>query len=359
MAKTTHISSQGSWFPTGYYGHFRSKSRNDFVNDYRQQAKPSPPEKFCRKLQTRPTAHQFSHHDNRFSFLNTVTSFQDGLGKKKVTHARTSKFRPDFISWVPHAKEIKDGGPVVSVYRETFRNSETNRVPQILVPAVAKPTKYLSASAPAFLPTPYTDPPDMVQDKPITTYQFTHRHQQPNPWVHTNMNTGSIEENPVPVQKSNTYINPRIESIYNRPKQQISMTRLRRSRTGSAPIFRTSVADCLNWHRPEAETTELNFEKPRPKTATGVFPEVNGAETNSANHRQPSPPLQPRPPQMTVKGTVCQSTAWGTEGRPELNQSSTVNMNTSVDTKPLGNGPTMAASNSITQSTAPVEAMAE
>lgn len=40
-------------FPSGYYGHFRSKSRNDFVNEYRQQAKPSPPEKFTRKLTVR------------------------------------------------------------------------------------------------------------------------------------------------------------------------------------------------------------------------------------------------------------------------------------------------------------------
>ncbi|XP_022098873.1 uncharacterized protein LOC110983705 [Acanthaster planci] len=358
MAKTTHIT-QGSWFPTGYYGHFRSKSRNDFVNEYRQQAKPSPPEKFCRKLQTRPTAHQFSHHDNRFSFLNTVTSFQDGLGKKKVHHQRTGKFQPDFIAWIPHAKEIKEGGPVVSVYRETFRNSEANRVPQILVPAVTKPKKCLSASAPAFLQTPYSDPPEMLQERSVTTYQFTHRHQQPNPRVYTNMNTGEVDESPVPLQKSNTYINPRIESIYDRPKLQVSMSPLRRARTGSAPLFRASVADCLNWHRPQTETMELNLERPRPKTATGVFPEVKGAETNSASQGQLSQPLQPRPPQTTAKGTVCQSTAWGTESRPELNQSSTVSMNASMDTRPLGNASTVNASSSFTQS-APVEApMAE
>ena len=32
-------------------------------------------------LQARPTLHHFSHHDNRFSFLNTVTSFQDVSSK--------------------------------------------------------------------------------------------------------------------------------------------------------------------------------------------------------------------------------------------------------------------------------------
>ena len=36
-------------FPSGYYGHFRSKSRNDFVCEYRQLARPQPPDKFLNR----------------------------------------------------------------------------------------------------------------------------------------------------------------------------------------------------------------------------------------------------------------------------------------------------------------------
>ncbi|XP_071784316.1 uncharacterized protein [Asterias amurensis] len=319
--KTAHFT-QGSWFPSGYYGHFRSKSRNDFVNEYRQQAKPSPPEKFTRKLTARPTLHHFSHHDNRFSFLNTVTSFQDGLGKKKVQHQRTGKFTPDFISWVPHKREIREAGPVSSVYRETYRNSDKSRVPQVLVPTVSKPPKQLSASAPAFLPTPYSDPADMVQENPVTSYQISHRHLQPNPTVHTNMNTGRVEEDPVPLQKTHVYINPKIDSIYDRPKQRGSLTSLRRARTGSAPLFRSSVADCMRWHVPHEPTP------PRPKTVTGTFPEVRGAETGS-----PEEIRQPMPPQTSGKGTVCPTTAWTTPSQSMPEQS---RMDASVDTRPMG-----------------------
>ena len=254
--------------------------------------------------------------------------YAKGLGKKKVQHQRTSKFTPDFIAWIPHKREIKDAGPVVSVYRETFRNSDKNRVPQVLVPTINKPTKCLSASAPAFLPTPYADPADMVQEQLVTSYQLSHRHQQPNPNVHTNMNTGKVDDNPVPFQKSISYINPRIESIYDRPKHHAPLTSLRRARTGSAPIFRSSVADCMRWHVPQ----DLNMERPRPKSVAGTFPEVKGAGTNSMEEAQQIHSLQPVPPQTSVKGTICQTTAWGTEIQPMSNQSSTFSM----DTRPIG-----------------------
>ena len=31
---------------SGYYGHYRSRIRNDFMNEYRQRAKPQPPQKY-------------------------------------------------------------------------------------------------------------------------------------------------------------------------------------------------------------------------------------------------------------------------------------------------------------------------
>lgn len=40
-------------YPTGYYGHFRSKSRADFVCEYRQLARPVPPKKFVVRSKVR------------------------------------------------------------------------------------------------------------------------------------------------------------------------------------------------------------------------------------------------------------------------------------------------------------------
>ncbi|XP_077983296.1 uncharacterized protein LOC144438137 [Glandiceps talaboti] len=238
---TMAASTQGSWFSSGFHGHFRSKTRNDFVNEYRQQAKPSPPLKFVKRLSEKPTAHQFSNHDNRFSFLNTVTSFQDGLGKKKISGKQTGIFHPDFISWVPHAREIREAGPTVSSYRNDFKDSPKAPVQQILINSVRRPN-----TASPIVPQPPID------DRPITTYRFVHRHLQPNPKVNTNMNTGEIETNPVPYIKSNPYINTKIPSVYDRQRHP-GLTKLRRSRAVSAPPLRESVAMCLQWYVPQSE----------------------------------------------------------------------------------------------------------
>ncbi|KAJ8047517.1 hypothetical protein HOLleu_06542 [Holothuria leucospilota] len=253
--------SQGSWFSSGYHGHFRSKPRNDFTNRYRQESKPSPPQKFVRRIQDRPSHHNFSHHDNRFSFLNTVTSFQDGLGKKKVTNRNSGKFRPDFIAWIPHAKEIHEAGPLVSIYRETHGASDSSQLPQILVGSVKKcsttPEKLIT------LKSPYTDPSDYDTSPLETTYRVAHQHLQPNPNVQTNMSTGVVENEHLSLEVTNKYINPRIASIYENPRRLT-----RRSRVSSAPVLRSSVAQCLVWH----DYNELSEEVQRPKTAMAALP---------------------------------------------------------------------------------------
>lgn len=269
--------SQGTWHPTSFHGHFRSKSRNDFVNEYRQQAKPTPPGQFVRRLTSRPTTHQFSHHDNRFSFLNTVTSFQDGLGKKKVDNSYKGKFIPDFIAWVPHRNEISQAGPMESVYNDTFRESDRPPNPQILVNTISKPRYVgdLNKSTPFM---PFKDPATVTFDpaeKPFTTYQFTHRHMQPNRSIITNMNTGNVEMNSLPMQKTSLYINPQVPSIYDRPKS--TLTRMRKARIASAPMFRSSVADCMKW----CDADDADREK-RPKTASGCFPAITAPDTQSS-----------------------------------------------------------------------------
>ncbi|XP_071499388.1 uncharacterized protein [Diadema antillarum] len=273
--------SQGSWFPTGYYGHFRSKHRNDFINQYRQQAKPSPPQKFHDKIADRPTHHHFSHHDNRFSFLNTVTSFEGKLGKRKVQSNNKSNFIPDFIAWVPHKRELESAGPKVSIYRDTFNTRGTSvPVPQILVPSVRAPRPPDPHRQP-LLSTPFIDPAVAEEEtEPLaTTYQLTHRHSQPNRSINTNMNTGTIDTEPIPPQKSMAFLNPRVASIHERPAP--SLTRLRRSRVASAPLFRSSVADCMVWHS-HGDTEEVQVlpaHRPRPKTVIGLLPDISRTET--------------------------------------------------------------------------------
>ncbi|XP_785139.3 uncharacterized protein LOC579958 [Strongylocentrotus purpuratus] len=286
--------SQGSWHSAGYYGHFRSKHRNDFLNQYRQQAKPSPPQKFHDMIVDRPSTHHFSHHDNRFSFLNTVDSFQGNLGKRKVQSNYKTKFVPDFIAWVPHKKEIEEAGPKVSIYRDTFTTNEASgRVPQILVPSVRTPRPPREANHRPLLVTPYVDLKTAEEElEPLsTTYQLTHRHSQPNRMINTNMNTGTVDTEPVSDQKTMNFINPKIASIHENPVP--SVTRLRRSRITSAPAFRTSVADCMVWHsHGDVEQVHvLPSRRQRPKTVIGLLPEIPNADVNDSSVQDTLPRL--------------------------------------------------------------------
>ncbi|PIK60109.1 hypothetical protein BSL78_03014 [Apostichopus japonicus] len=271
--------SQGNWFSSGYYGHFRSKSRSDFTNRYRQESKPFPPQKFVRQIQDRPSQHNFSHHDNRFSFLNTVTSFQDGLGKKKVSNRNSSKFRPDFISWVPHAKEINSSGPLVSIYRETHKGNDTSALSQTLTESVKRynttPTREHKVIS---LQSPYTDPDDYDTSPLETTYRVTHQHSQPNPCMNTNMNTGLVESDQIPTEVTNRYINPKVASIYDVPRRLT-----RRSRVSSAPVTRSSVAQCMVWH--DCENEILPAVVLRPKTAMAALPPMG----DTLNEREGQP----------------------------------------------------------------------
>lgn len=184
-----------------------------------------------------------------------------GLGKKKVTNKNSGKFRPDFIAWIPHAKEIHEAGPLVSIYRETHGASNSSQFPQILIGSVKKcsttPEKLIT------LKSPYTDPSDYDTSPLETTYRVAHQHLQPNPYVPTNMSTGVVENEQLSLEVTNKYINPRIASIYETPRRLT-----RRSRVSSAPVLRSSVAQCLVWH----DYQELSEQVQRPKTAMAALP---------------------------------------------------------------------------------------
>lgn len=125
MATKVSTHTAGSWFPSGYYGHYRSKVRTDFVNEYRQLAKPQPPNRFIRRASQPASTHQFSIHDNRNSFMSDASFFEQGLGRRRHPE-RSGIFDPDFIAWTPDRIPRNSGRPFTSTYRKDFRNQELN-----------------------------------------------------------------------------------------------------------------------------------------------------------------------------------------------------------------------------------------
>jgi len=87
----------GSWFPTGYHGHFRSKSRQEFTIPYREKAKPPPPTKFLNRSSARSTDHLFSRHDNRNVHSSTMGDlemhFSHGLGRRKPNAGAAQRYK--------------------------------------------------------------------------------------------------------------------------------------------------------------------------------------------------------------------------------------------------------------------------
>lgn len=96
---------RGTWFPSGFHGHFRSKSRSEFNIPYRHRAKPVPPEKFLNYAAERSNRHLFSRHDNRHAHSDMgdlETYFGMGMGKRKQLQSgqtQHSKSTRDIITW--------------------------------------------------------------------------------------------------------------------------------------------------------------------------------------------------------------------------------------------------------------------
>ncbi|XP_046568450.1 uncharacterized protein LOC124276843 [Haliotis rubra] len=188
----------GSWFPSGYYGHFRSKSRNDFVCEYRQLAKPQPPEKFYKRAKQPITRHVFSHHDNRHSFLNNALYFEEGLGRKRVTNS-TYNFKPEFISWMPEREYVARMRPLASTYKIDFMPERQSH--QLIVKR----------------------PQTSFEGVATTTYRYAHGNESPNRDCINAMNNQAL----------------------------MLSTHSKRLRSKSArPQVRETVASCLSWHVP-------------------------------------------------------------------------------------------------------------
>ncbi|XP_051777131.1 uncharacterized protein C3orf84-like [Erpetoichthys calabaricus] len=211
----------GSWFPSGYYGHFRSKSRNDYLQEYRLAARPTPPEKLVQRLKDNPRKHSFSAHDNRHVFQTNAHYFESGLGRKKVKSsvAQSSRFNPTLISWMPLKLELSGTGPLFSTYRNDFHNSSSaglslqNSSQHTVMPILSPSESY------------------------NTTYQHAYSHCQPNSKIQTNMLTGRVSSESLVREATYSYFNGKPEPSFSNPR-----------RPKSTPLVTLSVSDCLKWH---------------------------------------------------------------------------------------------------------------
>ncbi|XP_068107616.1 uncharacterized protein C3orf84 homolog isoform X2 [Hyperolius riggenbachi] len=203
----------GSWFPSGFHGHYRSNIRNDICQDYRMAARPPPPKAFAQRIRENPAKHTFSRHDNRHIFPSSVFSFENGLGKKKLLQHRESY---NFIYWKPLEEQLSRQRPPLSTYRTDFwrLDDEPVNVPQLLVPRLNRAT---SASCPG-----------------VTTYRDMMRCHVPL----------QIPERPTLTDSP---------QIFNSRAGTEGMT-LRRAK--SAPYNRLTVSDCLTWRMPESAKQE-------------------------------------------------------------------------------------------------------
>lgn len=206
----------GSWFPSGFHGHFRSHIRNDICQEYRTEAKPTPPKAFTQRTKEHPTRHTFSRHDNRHIFPSSVFSFENGLGKKKLLKHRESY---NFTHWIPQEEELKRQRPLISTYRTDFwrKDNETGKVvPQILVPRLPRAT---TASCTGL----------------TTTYR------------HMLRSHGSLQAS----QNSTTMDITLISNNSRAGAAGLSM-----QRAMSAPHKRVTVSDCLIWRTPDSVKKE-------------------------------------------------------------------------------------------------------
>lgn len=204
----------GSWFPSGFHGHYRSHFRNDICQEYRMAARPTPPKAFVQRTKDNPTKHTFSRHDNRHVLPNCVFSFENGLGKKKLLQHRESY---NFTYWKPLEEELRRQRPLISTYRTDFWrvDDDPGRPPQLLVPHLSRATSALCSE--------------------VTTYRDMMR-------SHVHLKSS---EHPTLTD---------VPQISNNTRAGTEGISLRRAK--SAPYNRLTVSDCLVWCAPETAKQE-------------------------------------------------------------------------------------------------------
>lgn len=270
----------GSWFPTGYYGHHRSKPRHDLYQEFRRSARPIPPKRFIKWVRKSPDLHNFSNHDNKHSFPTDASYFDTGLGRRRGEEKFTM-FRPDLIHWMPHAKELRGVIPASS-YRSDFgpgAKAISGNITQCISPRVrAQSSK------------PYIE----MSKKNFPEYRRNFTHGQPNPAFNTNFSTGYNRVDANVHHPTHEMLNT--TGRINRPKDEpliIQNKSARRART--APV-RYSVGDCLVWDLGHGRKVKAAT----PGAAVSEsLPNMTPAATQISAFHPPHPPpknLAPHPP---------------------------------------------------------------
>lgn len=233
----------GSWFPSGYYGHFRSKSRPDFLCEYRQLAKPQPPERFLYRSMQPTAKHVFSIHDNKQAFLSDAFIFQQGVGKKRHTTSMFD-FKPDFYTWMPLKEEIERSRPLESTYRLDYNKNGKNQM------WVKRPK------------TSFETQPG------ITTYRYAHGTAAPN-------------RDEITAQAG--------------PALKLSQHQRKEGARSAAPPCRETVASCLSWYRPRATPITTDFTQSMASQAPPVLVPAPPPTAPPVMQHIPSPPPCPTP----------------------------------------------------------------
>ncbi|XP_063283597.1 uncharacterized protein C3orf84 homolog [Pelobates fuscus] len=208
----------GSWFPSGFHGNFRGHFRNDFYQEYRKEATPQPPHMFVQRMKEPSMKHTFSRHDNRHIFPSSVSSFENGMGKKKVCKTGESS---SSIYWTSLEEQNRQR-PLVSTYRTDFwgvNERSEMKFPQLLVPRFRR----LSSA----LHTENTTYRQMVQPHQFVSFEIMHK---PN-----------TQQS---IVKSRSY------AFDNSCPGEGKMT----NRGRSAPVKLLTVSDCLVWTTPKNTT---------------------------------------------------------------------------------------------------------
>lgn len=244
----------GSWFPSGYHGHFRSKTRPDFICEYRQLARPQPPDKFYNRAKQPVRKHVFSHHDNRQAFLNDALIFQQGLGRRRVPNS-TYNFKQDFITWMPEREFVERSRPLTSTYKVDFMTKTAKN--QLIVQR----------------------PITSFEGIPTTSYRYAHCDEAPNKKTIDAMNNTALKL---------SFLNRKEKPMSNKHNQG-----------------RESVATCLTWVSYKSE-----------RKSEPVRPTIPAATQTTVY--EPHPPTTQKPPSPTSPPITVQQAWQAPDAPPPM-----------------------------------------
>ncbi|XP_004615189.1 uncharacterized protein C3orf84 homolog [Sorex araneus] len=178
----------GSWYNSGFYGHYRGQFRSDGAREYRHAAKPKPPAVFLQRCQVPVKQHYFSKHDNRTSYDKGPYWMLQGIGRRKNLQHLWQQHT--FLRWAPCELELSQQGPPMSSYRTSFQKEPGfSDLPQRLVhfvqlqPPTANTTYQqnfcqplqdshcrIDTAQPKALVSPLPDLPELPRPRPLQHY---------------------------------------------------------------------------------------------------------------------------------------------------------------------------------------------